>query len=157
MKTLFTPLLMMALVGPIRAAETNGTAEDERAIRDLVIRFNDARNAFDEKKEAGFFTEDGEYVDTNGSVTKGRAEREQLFTRGLPRFKGSRAERTVKNIYFVKPDVAVVTVSVELIAPGKPPLPIIDTDVMVKRNDTWRIASQHNLVIRLPASGGQAK
>src|SRR6266542_1427612 len=88
--------------------QTQGSPQDEQAIRNVVTQFVAAWNRNDAKALAGHFTTDGDLINPAGRIARGRSEVEKLFTdEQTTRFKGTRFSLPQKHLRFLKPDIAV--------------------------------------------------
>ena len=134
-------------------SKSPGAWKDEEAIRKLVAEFAAAWNQNDAKAMAMTWTEDGDFIQPGGRVTRGRAEIEKRLAEEHAFFyKGSNFVSAIDNIRFLKRDVAVVDGSWEASgahAPNGKPLPPLKglfTLVFVKRKGQWRVASSRTMV-----------
>src|SRR5262245_46010189 len=125
-------LVMLALwtasVSPGRAAEASTPpAADEAALRSLLAQMVEAWDRGDSAGLAAAFTEDGELVAGDGTLTSGRAAIERYFAELLTRLpKGTRFSAPVTGVRLVAGDVAVVCSCGGFLLPG-------DTDVTAER------------------------
>jgi uncharacterized protein (TIGR02246 family) len=136
-------------------------AAEEPLIRKAVDAEEDALNRSDAKAFAARFEEDGSMTDVLGALSRGRAEIErrqsELFS---AYFKGGLLALKVRKIRFLKPDVALVEIDMELSGFHKaPPAVFVDAEkairtrllqVMVKSADNWLIASFHGVDVKTP-------
>ena len=94
-----------------RAAESQGCAEDEAAIRQVVADYADAWNRHDPAAKVTHFSDDLDHVSVRGRWQQGRAELEQTYRDYHATIW---AEVTyhpvVEKVRFLRPDVAVVIV-----------------------------------------------
>ena len=132
-----------------------GTSQDEQAIRNLITQFVAAWNKNDGKGLASHFTTDGDVINPGGRTARGRSEVEQLFKdeqAGV--FKGTRFIMPLKNLRFLKPDVAVADHEFE-IAGVQGPLTTLKglvTLVLRKDADNWLITSARPMVpVQMPS------
>jgi uncharacterized protein (TIGR02246 family) len=132
---------------------TGDQSEDEAAIRAGVKQLETGWNAHDGKAFAVPFADDADYVVVNGMYIKGKDAIEKghtgIFTTV---YKDSRNAATIKNIRFLRKDIAVVHVewNLELRAPdGKTQKgSALNTLIMTKENGKWSIAAFQNTPIR---------
>ncbi len=137
-------------------AKISDTSKDE-----AMIRANIEQMAKGWKSGAEFakpFAEDSDYVVINGMHVKGRAanakSHQQIFD---TIYKDSRLAATVKQIRFLRPDVAVVhgesNLTYKINGEEKKGNGIV-TLVMTKENGKWEIAAFQNTAIQPPAAQG---
>lgn len=132
------------------AQTSKNSNADESAIRQVVQRVQDGWNAHDGKAFAAPFATDADYVVVNGMLAQGREAIEKghvaIFT---TIYKDSHNVATVKNIRFLRPDVAVVHVEWNLdIRPGGEKGHAMNTMVMTKADGKWSIAVFQNTAIQ---------
>lgn len=140
-------VFMIFCVVSINAQEKSSEA-DEAAIRQIIKQVEAGWNANSGKEFAAPFAENADYVVVNGMHVKGREAidkgHQQIFD---TIYKGSRNAGTIKQIRFLRPDVAVVHVEWNLNfkangeeRKGK----AFNTMVMTKENGKWSIAAFQN-------------
>jgi uncharacterized protein (TIGR02246 family) len=92
------------------AAPPAGSEGDDREIRQLAPKFENAWRLQDAWEIAGLWIEDGDMLHPDGSVERGRQSiaqnRAALFAER--RYQGSRHPLTVRTVRFRGPDVAIV-------------------------------------------------
>jgi uncharacterized protein (TIGR02246 family) len=131
----------------IRPGET-----DQSAIEALIARFMGAWNQHDAHAFAALFAEDADFTNWRGAHARGRKAVEELhaplFTSAV--FKDSHQTCRLRNVRFLKPDVAIADVDWEMTGAVTPegavrPLRkgLLDW-AMVKTNGRWQIAVMHN-------------
>ena len=145
MKTLISlGILLIALTQPIYAQNA-----DEAAIRDNVKQLETGWNTKNGAAFAKPFAEDADYVVINGNHIKGRkiiAEQHQRIFDTI--FKDTKILLVVKQVRFLRPDVAVVHVSGQRDASTKELIQdAIITFVMTKEGDVWTIAAFQNTAV----------
>lgn len=146
MKTLvFVTLLMLGFSGP--AVES--PSADEAAMRESVKQLETGWNTKSGALFAKPFAEDADYVVINGNYIKGRAVIEAQHQRIFDTiFKATTLSLTVKQIRFLRPDVAVVHVSGQRVGPSKElNQDAMITLVMTKQKDSWLIAAFQNTAV----------
>src|SRR5215217_3708758 len=112
MKTLiFVTLLMLGF--SVQATHSQeGRAPDEAALRESVKQMETGWNTKSGALFAKPFAEDADYVVINGMYIKGRAAIESAHQRIFDTiYKDTKINLTVKQIRFLRPDVAVVHVN----------------------------------------------
>lgn len=146
MKTfVFVTLLMLGFSGPV----VDTPNADEAAMRESVKQLETGWNTKSGALFAKPFAEDADYVVINGMYIKGRTIIETQHQRIFDTiYKDTTLSLTVKQIRFLRPDVAVVHVSGQRVGPGKDHnQEAIITLVMTKQNDAWLIAAFQNTAV----------
>jgi uncharacterized protein (TIGR02246 family) len=138
-------LVMLGLSAQPLSAQ-NSSAGDEAAIRDNVKQMETGWNTKSGALFAKPFAEDADYVVINGMYLKGRAvlatAHQQIFD---TIYKDTTVSLTVKQIRFLRPDVAVVHVNAHREGPTKELTSnAILTLVMTKEKQGWTIAAFQN-------------
>jgi uncharacterized protein (TIGR02246 family) len=80
---------------------------DEEAIRKAAAEFLKAVEKGDAKALAAFWTEDGEYIDDDGTTIHGRAAIEAAYAKTAAKKQKLRVEMTVESIRFPSKDTAI--------------------------------------------------
>lgn len=126
---------------------------DEAAIRALVQHLEDSWNANDGHRYAAAFTEDCDYVAFDGTYLKGRranADHHQALFESVLR--DTRLTFENVTIRFVAPTVAIMhgygSVMMPWQATVTPSRRSLQTYVVVREGDTWRIAAFQNSRVR---------
>ena len=143
MKTLvFVTLLMLGFSGQ----PVDPQSADETAMRESVKQMETGWNSKSGALFAKPFAEDADYVVINGSYIKGRAAIEAGHQRIFDTiYKDTTLTLTVKQIRFLRPDVAVVHVSGQRVGPTKDVVnDAMITIVMTKEKQGWVIAAFQN-------------
>jgi uncharacterized protein (TIGR02246 family) len=140
-------LLMLFVVAPVLAQ--NDRAADEAAMRENVKQLESGWNTKSGALFAKPFAEDADYVVINGNHIKGRAEIEQGHQRIFDTiYKDTTLSLNVKQIRFLRSDVAVVHVSGHREGPTKEVTgDAIMTMVMTKEARSWKIAAFQNTAV----------
>jgi uncharacterized protein (TIGR02246 family) len=103
----------------------------EESIRTVIRTFADARNSHDGQTVANLYSEDGEWIASNGRTIRGRP--------GLADLWGSlegKVQRTVESIDFAGPNIAVARVVTQYLEPiGRHH----ETFIFVKETGAWKI------------------
>lgn len=144
---LFTLLLIVA-AAPVLQAQPEHSA-DEAVIRENIKHMEDGWNTKSGALFAKPFADDADYVVINGSYIKGRAVIEAQHQRIFDTiFKETTVKLDVKQIRFIRPDVAVVHVDghrdsskKELVQDAR------FTVVMTKEKQGWMIAAFQNTAV----------
>jgi uncharacterized protein (TIGR02246 family) len=133
-----------------QARAMNTRAEDEAAIRKNVKQMEAGWNTGSGALFAKPFAEDADYVVINGMYFKGQAAiqkaHQQIFD---TIFKDTTVSLSIKQIRFLRSDVAVVHFTGHREAPKQPELisDALVTTVMTKDKQGWKIAAFHNTQI----------
>lgn len=140
----------LVLAGAAWAA-AGAPPSDEEAIRQIPARFEAAWNRHDMKALAALFAEDADFVNVAGTWWKGRQEIEQAHARThATMFKNSTLRVGEVKVRFLKPGVAVahnhwdLTGDVNPDGTPRPPRSGLMSQVVVRQNGLWLIASAHN-------------
>ena len=115
---------------------------EEQTVRALIKKFADSRNAHDGKAAAETYSEDGEYISKttalmntrytlSAQTTRGRTALAALWG-GLP----GQVSRTITNVEFLAPNIAVVRVNAEFSAPAAK---LAEVFMVVKHEGEWKI------------------
>jgi uncharacterized protein (TIGR02246 family) len=140
-------LLILLILGlSAQLSAQNSSAGDEAAIRDNVKQIETGWNTKSGALFAKPFAEDADYVVINGMYLKGRAvlatAHQQIFD---TIYKDTTVSLTVKQIRFLRPDVAVVHVNAHRDGPTKElTANAMLTLVMTKEKQGWTIAAFQN-------------
>ena len=142
---------------------TTADAKSETAIRKLYSEFEDAWNKHDVKTISERWAIDGDHVEPDGTVAKGRDEVSALLTRqhsGV--FKNSTLKLTVRSVWIMSDTVALVDGTYELTGAtlpdgtAVPPRKGMLTSVLLLDKD-WRIAASRLMIpMQLPYKPKQA-
>lgn len=130
----------------------------EAKIRKLYAEFTAAWNAHDPKKMASYWALDGDTIEPDGMVAKGRAEVERHFAEEQAvAMKDSTLKLTVDAVWFVTADVALVDGSYVVLNAHDPngrPLPPrkgLVTSVVIREGGIWHVAASRSMIpIPLP-------
>lgn len=146
MKTLvFMTLLMLGFsMQPVQTHDSR--AADEAAMRESVKQLETGWNTKSGAVFAKPFAENADYVVINGLYIKGRAAIDSGHQRIFDTiYKDTKISLTVKQIRFLRPDVAVVHVNGHRDGPTKELTgDAILTLVMTKETQGWTIAAFQN-------------
>jgi uncharacterized protein (TIGR02246 family) len=132
------------------AAGSVPAADDEAAVREVVRRYVDAREARDEKAVAALFTEDADQLVSSGEWRRGRAAVVKGTQASSARNEGKRTI-TVETVRFLAPDVALADGRYE-IGSGTSAERKMWASITLKRTAAgWRIAAIRNMLPAAPA------
>lgn len=126
---------------------------NETAVRALYEQLMDGWNKGSGQAFASVFTEDGDLVAFDGTHFHGRAEivpfHQELFDKWL---KGTRRVGQVKDVRFLRPDIALMHAVGSTVMRGKshpdPSRDSIQTLVAVREAGEWRLAAFQNTRLR---------
>jgi len=149
-------LLSMLIAGlfallPLRAQGTGANAADEGAVRQVVGRYVDAREARDPKALEVLFTPDADQLTSSGEWRKGRDE---VVRGSLASSQASAGKRTitVEAVRFPAPGVAVADGRYEIGGlAGGAPRRMWTTLLLTRGPEGWRIAGIRNMLPAPPA------
>lgn len=149
MRWLATMVMGAVMAGAMASAPAWAQAQggDEAAVRDVVKRYVDAREARDPKALAELFTEDADQLVSSGEWRKGR---DQVVKGGLASSAASSGKRTisVQSVRFVGKDVALADGPYEIVgaAAGGENRKMWTSFVMTRGAGGWRIAAIRNML-----------
>jgi uncharacterized protein (TIGR02246 family) len=151
MKLALALTVLVLAVSPVSATQ----AEDEKAIRDLQGRWDDAWNRHDVKALSSLVAEDVRFVNVAGVVLTGRAEFEALQSRThAMQFKESVRSVNGTDIKFLTPDIAVAHVRWGMMGDKDPdgtprqPRHGVMMQVLMKRDGKWAVVAAQNTNVR---------
>ena len=153
---LLTTIAILGLFGftaPAQASDATKThAEDEAAIRENVRQMEAGWNAKSGSLFAKPFADDADYVIINGRYIKGRVDIEKAHQQIFDTiFKNTTVRLTLRQIRFLRTDVAVVHITGHRSAAEHEKELGSDafvTMVMTRDKQGWKIAAFHNTQIR---------
>ncbi len=147
-----TIILICAATFVFAQEKNSKMSKDEAAIRANVEQMAKGWNMKSGAEFAKPFAEDADYVVVNGAHIKGRAANaaghQQIFD---TIYKDSRNAGTIKQIRFVRPDVAVVHVEWNLsfkVNGEEQKGHALSTMIMTKEKGKWSIAAFQNTAIQ---------
>src|SRR5688572_8513604 len=145
--------LLLAIVNS--ALAQNNREADEAAIRENVKYMETGWNTKSGALFAKPFAEDADYVVINGTYFKGRTAIEKAHQQIFDTiFKNTTVKLSIKQIRFLRPDVAVVHVTGHRDAPENEKQLVSDaivSMVMTRDQQGWRVAAfQNTQVIASP-------
>ena len=149
MKTLvFVTLMMLGFSAPTMQSQ-EGRAADEAAMRESIKQLETGWNTKSGALFAKPFAEDADYVVINGMYIKGRATIESAHQRIFDTiYRDTNITLTVKQIRFLRPDVAVAHVTGHREGPTKElTSDAMLTLMMTKEKQGWVIAAFQNTAV----------
>jgi len=149
------PILVAACaLGVTAFAQAPGSSSanpDDKAVRDIVRRYVDAREARDAKAVAALFTAQADQLVSSGEWRQGR---EAVVTGSLASSAQSGGKRTidVERVRLVSKDVAVADGRYAITGGEGGDRRMWSTFVMVREAGGWRIAAIRNMLPAPPAT-----
>jgi uncharacterized protein (TIGR02246 family) len=141
----------MLACAPLFAQAPAVTTDSETAIRQVVQKYVDAREAKDAKAIEPLFTSDADQLVSDGMWRKGRDE----LVRGMlesSRKNPARRTITVESVRLLSPDVAIVDGRYKQMSQGAGQNREMWTTITLKRGpEGWRIAAIRNMLPAPPA------
>ena len=129
------------------AAENPAPTPDEAAVRKLIEAFAKAANAHDAKAAAALWTESGEFTDIDGSVVRGRADLEKMYTETFKTSPKGKVEIRVESVRPLGKNLATSEGVIRFIpADGKEPEVTKYAALHVREGDGWLTASAREWV-----------
>lgn len=149
MKTLVFVTLMMLGLSAQTMHSQDSHAADEAALRESVKQLEAGWNTKSGALFAKAFAEDADYVVINGNYIKGRAVIETAHQRIFDTiYKDTNITLTVKQIRFLRPDIAVVHVEGRRTSATKElAQDAMLTLMMTKEKQGWVIAAFQNTAV----------
>jgi uncharacterized protein (TIGR02246 family) len=126
-------------------------SEDERKIRKVFEELSEAWNVGDAKRFASLFTEDCDYITFRRDHIEGRKNNEKVHNDLFRTFlKNTILVSEVKKINFISNDVAIAYCLglVKSQWSRRSTKDKLNTNVLVKTNDEWKIKAFHNCKIK---------
>jgi uncharacterized protein (TIGR02246 family) len=128
--------------GPLRALEGANTSSEEAAVRAVVAKYVEAREAKDPAAIGVLFTDDADQINSAGEWRRGREAIVKGTLQSSERNSGSRSI-TLKAVRFPAPGVAIADGEYGI---GEQRL--WTALVLVRQSDTWRISAIRNSALR---------
>jgi uncharacterized protein (TIGR02246 family) len=122
----------------------------DAAIRDVVKKYENARNATDANAVAALFTADSDQLVSTGEWRKGRdaVVRGTMASSGAS---GGKRTLTVESIRYLAPDVAIADARYDLAGvAGGQDRHLWSTFLLARTPDGWRIAAIRNMLPAVP-------
>lgn len=131
-------------------------AVDSAAVTSLYAEFTEAFNQHDPEAMASIWAIDGDHVEPDGTVAKGRQEVEALFRKEHELiFKDAELSLSIRSVWFMRPGVALAdgTYRIEgAVDPKGEPLGPREgmlTSVLLEEDGTWKVAASR-LMLPVP-------
>jgi uncharacterized protein (TIGR02246 family) len=139
---------VVAVLAVFRGAPMWADDEDVQAIRDATASYVDSVNQGDLAAVAEHWTDDGDFIDEDGRIAKGRA---MAAAEQVEDDRGAKLTVRIDSIRLATPDVAIAegTARLSPLPPGKPPMSRF-TAIWVKSNGHWLIDAVREPPIAAP-------
>ena len=126
-------------------------SHDEKAIRELITRYVEAREKTDPAAVEALFTPDADQLVSSGEWRRGRASLVAGATASSRRSPGHRSI-SIDNIRFLSPGIAIVDGRYELTGQnGAPPRKMWSTLIVQRSKAGWKIAAIRNMLPAPPS------
>jgi uncharacterized protein (TIGR02246 family) len=135
-------LILMLVVAPGVYAQAPAPAADERAVKALIQKYVDARDARDTKAIEALFTADADQYTTAGEWRRGRPMVVAGTAESTKQNPGDRSI-DVKAIRFITPDVAIADGYYNIVGS---PVQRWTTMLLEREGGVWRISAIRNMV-----------
>jgi len=137
----------MAMEPSNKSLKRDGFREEKRALYELVARIDAAWNRRDAKAFSDLFEEQADFRFHTGVTLHGKCEIENYYLGHFPNIReGEKHGSTIRQIRFIKPDVAILDSEVELFKISEDRgekeirLKLMSTTVASKGKGHWFIA-----------------
>ena len=127
-------------------------SKEEAALLKRAEAFVEAFNKADAKTMAGFFTKDGDVVNTEGEHLKGRKAIEEAYQKLFAEVKGAKLFIRITSLRVVNPTLALEDGTTEVVIPDAPPSAARYTVVWVKQDAEWYLESVREAVAFPPTN-----
>ena len=152
MRAPFAILCCVVSFAPL-LAQNSARRNDEAAIREVVLKYVDARERIDPKAVEELFTSDADQLVSSGEWRKGR-EAVVRGTMASSSSTGGKRSITVESVRLLSPDVALADGRYELTGLAGGATRSMWTTLVLKRTEQgWRIAAIRNMLPAAPAPG----
>jgi uncharacterized protein (TIGR02246 family) len=143
-------MLTIATIAAIAAtcvtAAAQQPAEEDKAIRDVIRKYVDAREQQDPKAVEALFTEDADQLVSSGEWRKGRTDLVK-GTLASSQSSGGKRTITIETVRLLAPTVAIADGRYEIAGlAGGATRSMWTSFTLVQRNDGWRIAAIRNML-----------
>ncbi len=156
---LTSALIVAGALLPATGAHAFGVAapssdvENEKIIRANYVKFVDAWNAHDTRAMSVMWAIDGDHIEPDGTVAKGRHEVADLFAKQhVSVFKNSKLDLTIESVWFISQFVVLIDGSYTLSGiQGLDGTPITDrtghlTSIQILEKKSWWIAASRLMI-----------
>lgn len=134
---------------------TAGDVKSEQAIRDLYTEFVKDWNKHDVAAMSGRWSVDGDHVEPDGTVAKGKEDVTALFTAQHGKggvFADSNLQLTVKSVWMISDTIALVDAAYTLTGAKLPSGTVIParegmlTAILLQEKSTWAIVASRLMI-----------
>ena len=135
----FALTMVLLVVTPVWAQQAQGSAADEKAVREVREAFEKALNDRDAEAAIATFAEDANMVEVDGKYYGGKDAIGKMIEDWLDANKGVTVKFTRSWVRFIRPDIALNDAIWEITgrAEGKGPARGRETAVLEKRDGKW--------------------
>jgi len=141
---------LLLLGGRFSSGQSGAAGDGDSAIRDVVKKYEDARNATDANAVAALFTADSDQLVSSGEWRKGR----EAVVRGTMASSGATGGKrtlTVESIRYLASDVAIADARYDLAGlAGGQERHMWSTFLLTRTPEGWRIAAIRNMLPAAP-------
>ena len=146
MRVLALAVILSCASLPLGAQGAAGNAKDEAAIREVVAKYNAARDDRDAKAIEALFTADADQLVSSGEWRRGRDTLVKGMLGSSQNNPGNRT-LTVETTRFVADDVSLADARYEIEGSGGAPARKMWSTFLMKREGSgWRIAAIRNML-----------
>jgi uncharacterized protein (TIGR02246 family) len=150
MRVLLSVIIILISTAVLRSQESGTRIDDEKAVRDIVQKYVDAREQNDPKAIGALFTSDADQLVSSGEWRKGRDQLVRGTMASSQRTGGTRTI-TVESVRFIDHNVAIADGRYELTGlAGGQTRKMWTTLVLTKTAQGWRIAAIRNMLPATP-------
>jgi len=126
-----------------------------QAAEDQFRKYQQAYDSGDAKTLASFYAEDVDYIDQDGTQTKGRPEMEKLFTEYFQANPGAKIAISIEELKPLTPDVQVNRGVATVTAPSGLTNSTRYIAVLAKKNERWQISQLTETAAPGPSASSQ--
>jgi uncharacterized protein (TIGR02246 family) len=134
---------LMCAVTVIADQPSSARAADETAVKELVARYNTARDQENAGAIRSLFTSDADQLVSSGEWRRGREQLVEGMLRSSSNNPGQRT-LTVETVRFLSPDIAIADARYEIA--GAATRQMWSTFVAVRMPDGWRLSAIRNML-----------
>jgi uncharacterized protein (TIGR02246 family) len=134
---------LMCAVTVIADQPSSARVADETAVKELVARYNTARDQENAGAIRSLFTSDADQLVSSGEWRRGREQLVEGMLRSSSNNPGQRT-LTVETVRFLSPDIAIADARYEIA--GAATRQMWSTFVAVRMPDGWRLSAIRNML-----------
>jgi uncharacterized protein (TIGR02246 family) len=143
MRIALATLFLMCAVATAAGQQPSSHPQDESAVKELVARYNAARDLEQPDAIRALFTADADQLVSSGEWRRGREALVEGMLRSSSNNPGQRT-LTVETVRFLSPDIAIADARYEIA--GVTTRQMWSTFVAVRTADGWRLAAIRNML-----------